>query len=262
MGWQLEKSNHKVFEKNTLVVVASQLRFHPILLIKDGKHIAEFQEKIRSRFPIFSEQIARVIVSQPNPSDGEVKIETLEEKQYLFKKEDGSTTILLSSSSLALENRNHEERSQLISDFDMAINALLDIYAPVSARRIGLRYVNVIDKSKISGDLGREVNWAQLITEKFLTCPEGMVNLENTLFYSEFTSPMPEPLLGAMTLRYGLIRASDPVVKFRFDTDRYLEGAFDVSSTSEKITSFADDIFSLFISAAGPELQTWMKAKE
>jgi hypothetical protein len=62
-----------------------------------------------------------------------------------------------------------------------------------------------------------------------------------------------------MTLRYGAITdASTKMQHFRLDTDRFLEGHFPLSDVEALLKLFSEDIFQVFMTAAGPALLEWM----
>ncbi len=46
--------------------------------------------------------------------------------------------------------------------------------------------------------------------------------------------------------------------KFRFDSDRYVDGPIDTSQVKGVLCQFADDIYAAFSSAKGPALEEWM----
>ena len=139
---------------------------------------------------------------------------------------------------------------------EVGIDALLKVYGPVTPTRLGLRYVDVVDKERIEADLGRRTTWQDLISDRFLSVPTGLANLEDTLFACEVVSAMPAG--GALTVRHGLVREGDQTVKYRLDADRYVESGIDPTRIVEQLGSFADDLFAVFVAAMGPDLREWM----
>ncbi len=59
MVWTLKKREDCTYERNPLVSVICQLRFHPILKVAD--QISEFQESVRGTFPAFSTHTVSVV---------------------------------------------------------------------------------------------------------------------------------------------------------------------------------------------------------
>jgi uncharacterized protein (TIGR04255 family) len=220
-------------------------------LLKLPDRIADFQDAVRATFPAFQDVSRQVINLQPSSP-----IEVRNERIFNFAKADDSSTLSVSTSTLVVECRRHERREQFIADAKVGLDALVKVCAPVVPIRLGLRYVDVIDKKAIEEDLGRATSWPALISDRFLTVPTGLADLEGTLFASEVASTMPGG--GGQTVRCGLVQDADRRPKFRLDVDRYLDQPGDPSRCVGLLGSFADDIFAVFVAAMGPDLKAWM----
>lgn len=249
MTWQLQRPEYAVFERNPLVAVIAQLRFHPILKIAD--RLPEFQDRLRSRFPLFSEVASQVIDFKP-PNNVQMR----EERSSQFrKKDDSGASITLHTQALTFEVRNHIKRDDMLADFQLAVEALVELFRPVTATRLGLRYVNLLDRAKIGRDLGRAVDWNDLVSAEFLRLPS-VTDLHDTAFATEITSSADS---GAMTVRFGHVRDPDGQFRFRFDTDRYVEGEVDLNQSTDQLKDFSGDIYSIFVAAMGTALREWME---
>ncbi len=246
MIWQLTQQPHRVYPRNPLIAVIVDLRFSPILKIAKG--VPEFQDAVRSTFSEFQEESSRFVNLQPLGA-----IEIREEKIFSFLRD--KTKLSLSTGSLTLETRGHHDREELIRDFSVGLEALNQTYSPVHALRLGLRYINLVDKKQL--DLDDSVSWNSLINEPFVREPTGIGGAD-ALFNIEVTSPADSK--GNLTLRYGLL--PEPASKrtvFRLDLDRYIERDFTVSEIPKLLLSFSDDIFFTFKSFAGEALIEWME---
>lgn len=253
MAWRLPVHARRTYPRNPLEAVVVQLRFDPILKIRDG--VADFQEGVRHRFPEFEEQITQSF--EINPAVG---VRTRQEPEFRFRATDGSATAFLSTHAVALETRAHIERDPLLADFTIVMDSMRSTYESMNARRLGLRYINAIDRMAICGDLGREVGWTELIAEDFTRVPCDLADLEGMAFGAEFSSNLDR---GRMTLRYGMLpEAKDRGPRFRLDIDRYCEGDIDMSDIHGMLVGYAADIYSVFESAAGPSLREWMDRGE
>lgn len=252
MSWSVPPQQHKVFERNPLVAVVVELRYHPILKIAD--RIADYQERVRATFPVFQEVTSQHVNMGPL-----APVEVRTERLFNMRKQDGYSALSVSKASLSLESRRHESRQNFISDAKVGIDALVELHGPVVPTRLGLRYVDLIDKAQIEQDLGRTTEWSQLVSEAFLQVPTGLADFDGALFACEVAAPMTSG--GAMTVRYGLVQDADGRVKYRLDVDRYVEGVFDASQLVDLLGRFADDVFAVFIAAMGPDLRAWMPEK-
>jgi uncharacterized protein (TIGR04255 family) len=229
--------------------VVVELRFFPILKVAD--RVADFQEQVRGTFPAFQEVTRQLVNLGPA-----APIEVRSERLFNFVKSDESCTLTLSTSSLSVESRLHKRREHFIDDAKVGFDALMKICGPVVPARLGLRYVDVIDKERVEADLGRPTSWSALISEKFLAVPTGLANLDGTLFACEIGSPMPNG--GGQTVRYGLVQDADKKLKYRLDVDRYVDAPIDPTKLVELLGTFADDVFAVFIASMGPDLKAWM----
>jgi uncharacterized protein (TIGR04255 family) len=251
MAWRIERTEHRVFRRNPLLAVVVDLRFHPVLKLAD--QVADFQDRVRSIFPVFQEATNQVVSLQPF---GPVAVK--HEKLFQFWKVDGSATLTLTTSSLTFESRRHADRDALFKEADVGVRALLGLHSSVTPTRLGLRYVNQIDQIQIQSELGRATTWQQLVSDRFLAVPTGLAELDDaTFFTSEVASPFDR---GALVARYGLLRDGvDARTKFRLDLDRYVDVPFETGEIGGLLTSFSDDIFSVFVNAMGSDLHIWME---
>ena len=225
MTWLLKKVPRQTFRQNSLATVIMQLRFHPILKVTE--RIADFQDRVRPRFPGF-DTIESQTIEITSSGSGELHTETA----YRFHAESEPTKVSLHTSAVSIEYGAHQSRDVLLRDVETVLSALEAVYAPIVTKRLGIRYVNLISRSRITSALGRSVSWRDLLTQNFAQVPGGVAELDDvTTFLAEVTSPCDH---GRMTLRYGIVPDAVPVAisvanapsadrKFRLDTDRYVE---------------------------------------
>lgn len=252
MAWTLNQdNNYQVFARNPLVLSILQLRYHPILRISDGE-IAEFQNRVREIFPLYALVKPQIVNIQPGQKD---EVDVREETHHHFIKEDHSAKLVLTNTFLNLENHNHTSYTDTISDLTNAIQALEELYSPIKTTRLGLRYINVINKRQISSDLGTQVELGDLINKEFLSFPSNIADIDNTFYIDEIDAPCESS--GRMSLRYGIVREDSD--NFRLDIDRYCESKIEIKQIRELIEIFALDIYSIFCIAANTRLKDWMK---
>lgn len=154
-----------IYKKNPLDQVICQLRFPPILKI-DADIPAEFQDSVRKDFPNYSEKTELRI--EPSPGiKGKIPPELLSQvlqststKNYEFSSEDGQWKINLTRTFIALTANKYERWEKFKEKLEIPLRALTEIYSPVHFSRIGLRYIDVIQRSA----LGLEgVSWTELL---------------------------------------------------------------------------------------------------
>ena len=256
VGWTLTEHQLKTFGKNTLATVVVQLRFHPIL--KTTEHYADFQEKLRPRFPGYDAVETQMFEMSFGPTSGPAGV-VRSEKAHRFLAVDEPTVAALDTTSVSIEYAAHKERATLINDFTLVLDALKP-YGPVPVR-LGLRYVNIIEQTKLMAHFGAEIPWSELLTPTFATVPGGLASIDtSTNYLADVTAPR-DP--GKMTVKYGLLMARGAKDQhFRLDTDRFVEGTVKIGEVPGLLERFSDDIFQVFMMAAGPKLIEWMEAAQ
>jgi uncharacterized protein (TIGR04255 family) len=249
--WNLPDCAHRTFGRNTLEVVICQLRFDPILKVHSA--VPDFQDLVRKRFPRYEERRGEIV--ELNPSAG---LSSRQVRDHFFwARPEASAAAVLGDQSLSLEYRSHRSRDELLSDASLVFGAMDQVFQEVSPLRLGLRYVNVVDRNAIGDDLKRTLRWDELLQDEFLKLP-GSDDLEDARFATEITRPVAEG--GHMTVRYGLLPMPGRTTPlFRLDIDRYREENLKLDECRTMLESFATDIYRLFMRAAGPSLVQWME---
>ncbi len=145
-----------VYGRNPLVEVVCQLRF-PRLLLLDREVPSEFQSTIGKEFPIVDSR-EEVKLSL---SEGAISSTPMSRRQiYDFSTSDKNFTVSLCSDFLAVKTNNYNRWEDFHSVLKRALHALTSSYDILYFTRIGLRYVNIIDKSMIG--LG-DAKWSDLL---------------------------------------------------------------------------------------------------
>ncbi len=160
------------YEKSPLVEVIFQLRFPTILSINSNQPV-DFQERIRARFPYFEEQIEEQNDLLINPK---IKATTLrktgENKNYAFISEDNHTKINLTPSFIAISTLSYIQWEDFKKNIEFAIPVFEEIYKPAFYTRVGLRYMDVITRSRLNLE---EKAWTELMKPHVL----GMITAEH-----------------------------------------------------------------------------------
>jgi len=154
-----------IYAVNPLVEVISQVRFPPILRI-DSEPPAAFQERIRAQYPLLrdltedisqlptgiSSQLAQLLRSSIAVRNRRVG--------YDFLSADGVWKVGLTREFLSLGTGKYERWESFRERLTGPIQALLDVYRPGFFTRVGLRYQDLIQRSR----LGLEgQTWASLL---------------------------------------------------------------------------------------------------
>ena len=158
-----------IYKKNPLDRVICQLRFPSILKI-DAEIPAEFQERVRSDFPNYSEKTELITaglrigpsprIKEQIPPELSPSFQSPAPKNYEFSSEDGRWEINLTRAFIALTTRKYEGWEDFKEKLEIPLEALISVYSPEYFSRIGLRYVDVIKRSTLGVD---DVGWTELL---------------------------------------------------------------------------------------------------
>jgi uncharacterized protein (TIGR04255 family) len=158
---EFPESEHAIYENNPLEEVICQVRFPPILRI-DAEVPADFQDDIRHSYPLFREErgvelgprvppeIAAALARESGPAQA----------KYSFLSDDEREAIALTRGFLALTCRAYECWAVFREHLETALQALRNRYDPPFFTRVGLRYKNVICRSKLQL---RDASWHELL---------------------------------------------------------------------------------------------------
>jgi len=160
----LPDSPRIIYGKNPLGQVICQLRFPSILRITAESPV-EFQERIRSEYPVLRERRAEIdLPSGIPPAVAQQIVRSLPKRNaggYDFISEDGTWKVSLAGEFLALTVGRYEQWEHLRQHLAGPLKALIEVYKPAFFTRAGLRYQNVICRTRLG--LPSDTPWSLLI---------------------------------------------------------------------------------------------------
>lgn len=223
------KQPRKVYANAPAHEVICQLRFPTILTINETEPAA-FQDAIREDFPQFArrEDAAPPQVDGlggPNPQVKQQKAVT----NYHFVSADNLWKINLTQNFIALSTLRYTGWEEFASELDRPLAEFIRIYKPAYFERVGLRYVNVISREKLS--LGSSA-WSELIAPAYLgPLAEEDVHEENVLNCAvDLQCKLDSSCAAKIHAGPGRLRGNrsdapqDTEVKFIFDMDLSMGG--------------------------------------
>ncbi len=203
-----------VYTTNPLVEVICQLRFPPILEILSSQP-AEFQSRIRSRYPLYSRneqslslpnELANLLPQLPFSRPPENVV-------HRFNTEDEKLAVSLSRDFLAISTTAYGYWEAFRTEINAAKAALEEVYRPAFYTRLGLRYSDVIDRSTVGL---KQTDWSELLKSWML----GVLDSDAKAFVQSVTTQavirLPEVRGGHVNLRCKL---SEDGQKFLIDAD-------------------------------------------
>jgi uncharacterized protein (TIGR04255 family) len=149
-----------IYKRNPLVEVVCQLRFPPILKISHQEPV-EFQDEIRFKYPHFEtakaqfpSEILQIVQQLGLPLQSDIA--------YSFKSEDQRWNLSITKDFIALTTSSYERYEQFKQRLEEALEIFEHIYKPSFYTRIGLRYQDLVIRSKLGIE---DKNWSDLIAK-------------------------------------------------------------------------------------------------
>jgi uncharacterized protein (TIGR04255 family) len=213
-----------IYKQNSLIEVVGQLRFAPILRI-DTEPPADFQERVRLNFPVLTERTSDVFQVPPGlPPQFANLVRSSFGKQalpssYDFVTADGLWTIQLTRDSLALTTTAYKRWEDFKARFEGGLKALVDVYKPAFFTRVGLRYQNLIQRSRLHLD---SQPWSALLKPRIagLVGSEGL-DVSESLSIVSIRLPQAD---GHVRIRHGLAQAAGASEEcYLIDSDFFTE---------------------------------------
>lgn len=151
-----------IYERNPLREVICQVRFPPILRI-EADPPADFQERVRRGYPLFREVLQPDLPAAGVPAEiaGLVRaLVPVRTRTYEFTTDNGAWTISLSRDALSLKTTSYRRWEEFRSHLEEPLHGLNDLYKPAFFLRVGLRYVDVIQRSGLGL---KDRSWSELL---------------------------------------------------------------------------------------------------
>lgn len=252
---EFPEAERVIYSKNPLAEVACQIRY-PRILALDERIPAEFQSKLGKSYPFVETrevvQFGIALNSDFTPS---------KRVHYEFTTEDRAYTITLSSEHISIATRKYERWETFSYHINSALEALTQSYSVPLFTRVGLRYVDIISRSRLGLEHAR---WGNLIRTSAL----GLLS-EDEMPISSVAELSLATLVsldggGKATIRTGLGKTEDTsdetvfIVDSDFFEENALKGAADAIAVCTRFNRSAGRAFRWIIrdelhNALGPQ---------
>lgn len=252
-----------IYQRNPLVEVVCQLRFSPILRI-DTDPPAEFQDRIRSAFPLLkerSEEMLQLPVGLPPQIANFFRAPLTKQRPeaaYDFASEDERWTIQLTHDYVALTTTAYHHWEEFKAHLESSLRALLEIYRPAFFTRVGLRYQNLVQRSKLG--LGDQP-WSSLLKPQIaglFTIPDLQVG--EALSVASIRLPQED---GLVRIRHGLAQAVGASEEcYLIDSDFFTERRTNAEHTFRTLDYFNSQSGRLFRWCIDDRLHIAMEPKQ
>jgi uncharacterized protein (TIGR04255 family) len=157
-----------IYDSTPLEIVICQVKFPPVLKIEtDQQLMAAFQDALRPDYPLFR-QMSAVSAIEGMPSEvskwlGAMVPGAFFGNIHAFGSEDGSWEVTVARDSLALTCKKYSRWEEFRGRLERSIGCLQRQYDPAYFVRVGLRYRDVIRKSRLGL---QEAHWSELLNSE------------------------------------------------------------------------------------------------
>lgn len=243
--------------------VICQLRFPTILTINSVEP-ADFQEAIREAFPQYArrQDIAAPKISGlggPNPKVEQQPPVT----NYNFLSADGVWKLNLTENFIALSTLHYPGWEAFARQLDKPLASFIRIYHPSFFQRVGLRYVNIVSRSRLGLE---DADWADLFAPAYTGALQESDVQEDacTLCSCDLQMKLDSSCQAKIHAGPGRIKnnapgaAQDPEVKFIFDMDLSMGGNVPCTLAAGALETLHAHSTRLFEGAITDQLRTAM----
>ena len=254
------ESDRIIFANNPLQKVICQLQFPEILKIA-SELPSNFQDRIRSQYPYYGEEkvqipegISRIVEQLSNIGS----LKTPEGPNHKFASENKKKYVNLTQGFIALTDNGYKSWESFSEEMNLVAKALDEEYKPNFYTRIGLRYIDIIEREKIG--LGG-IEWSELLNPALIgLLGDTTLQTAPARIISEAEFDIRIEGLSKVRLRHGLIYKNHQE-QYLIDTDCYTEERSEFDAIPSILKSFnrtAGDLFRWTLTpklrdALGPE---------
>ena len=248
-------TSREVYEKNPLREVVCQLHF-PSILVISAESPVEFQEGIRADYPVYRKkavpapniigslpgdippEVAELIASSPFPFGGNLV-------EHHFGTPDGQTTISLTQEFVSISEQRYSRWEDFGEKVRLAESVLQQTYKPAFFDRVGLRYIDVLDRKECGLE---DTPWSELLNGSFISVL-GSEELADDVSQLTVQSMLrvPDVDQGQVFLRHGLlIKEGSDEQTYVIDADFHTNArsnSNDVFQALDKFHRWAGNLF-------------------
>jgi len=245
------------YEKNFLTKVICELRYDPILGLKD-ENLAEIQERCKEFLPRLN---IRENIEIGGTLSGDAEISTEVAKRYqewILHNDDSGAALLVSRTFLRYQQQKYVGKEGFFRHFDLIWQAFRDVYGVTALTRAGLRYVN-----QIRPGAGNPLSWKGLLQQPLIDSVIGVSgdlisHLSKSVHELRFTFDNHR-----LTVRFGLLNEDFPTPvaerAFLLDFDCYTSGLTEANALTDNLEIFHSEIERRFERCIDEKLRQLMK---
>ena len=251
------------YNNNPLNQVVCQLRFPSILKI-EATLPADFQDSIRSAFPIFQERQGQPISQLPAELEDAIPSDLRRflprgSSGYDFISVDKEWQVTLTRDFLALRTSSYSRWEEFTNRLSGPLNSLKQIYTPAFFTRIGLQYRNLIQRQEIDQT---DVEWSDLIQPHLAGILSDSDVGPRVNDCTQIATLRLEGTLGQVRIQHGLVMIEETdEVAYLIDSDFFSDQRTEVGHETRLLDQYHQKAGRLFRWCITPRLHSAMGPK-
>ena len=236
-----------LYRKSQLYEVICQLRFPEILTIGANAPV-DFQEAIRSEYPVYSAKQEFSIPKLAGTSGHTILQKPEPVQNYLFASTDCFWQINLTNKFISLTCTRYTRWEEFAKKLDKPLAAFIKIYQPAYFERIGLRYLNFFSRSALSLE---NLPFREMIAPCYLgpLGDEDVQELQTNRCSTDCDLALKGGCRAKIHAGPGTVKysgKSDPELKYIFDLDLYMPGNLPVHYSAGALQSLHAQAYPIF----------------
>lgn len=251
------KSERIIFAENPLEEVVCQVRFPPILTIESDVPSA-FQESVRAKYPLYGKQSMMAMPYGPQLMPPIVPYPAV----HRFSSNDNSWFVSLAADFVALTTKRYVQWEDFYERFEEILDIFRNRYDPTFYTRLGLRYKNVISRSRLALS---DKRWSELLLPSIAgeLCWEAFEESEYEAAFRQIVLKIgnTETESAKVVINHGLALAPDHELCYVIDSDFFTEERIETNAIREKLSYFNDESGRLFRWCITDRLRTALERK-
>ena len=235
------ESERVLYDRNPLAEVICQLRFPPILRIDSD--VADFQEAIRGEYPLYAEEQVSVPGVPPEIAEMIKGAMPGPKPAKKFGSADGRWTVALTREFVALQTSDYVRWEEFRGRLRAVLDTTERIFRPAFYTRVGLRYRDVIRRSRLA--LDPTTPWSQLLKPHIA----GELATEIGSHVTELTHVSLIRLAGggSVRIRHGLSKPEGQEEQsYSIDTDFFTVDRTELPNANDRLDYFNQQAARLF----------------
>lgn len=125
-------------QKHQLAQVLCQIRFSPVLRLRQDDAVIPFQEAVRNTYSRYAKQQGMAVIVTPEG----IQQQPVQAGLHRFEDPNGMFTAILSPDFIALEANRYADIDEFVGRVIELAGTVQEHYAPAEIQRVGLRFIN------------------------------------------------------------------------------------------------------------------------